>query len=83
MDAERGEDTVLGVRERKRRATRVDACADRDHPSDTGGAGTRKRVLRRPVERVEMRVGIDHEVAARAGSMRGKSGTAGVMPVVS
>ena len=84
VDAERGEDTrLLVARKRERGAARVDPRADRDHPRHAGRARTRQRFVRRAVERVEMRVGVDHDVAARAGSMRGKSGAAGAMPVAS
>ena len=63
IDPERCVDALV-LRRLERAPTGVDPGSDRDDARDAGGAGTVERPLRR-LERVEVRVGVDH--AARRG----------------
>ena len=78
MDAEHGEHPLLRLGQLENAPTRVEAGADRDHPRDAGLAGPRERRAR-VVERVEVRVGVDHAAGA-ADSTRGNSGSAARIP---
>jgi hypothetical protein len=75
MHARGDRDARLVLRDRQRRARRGEPRPDRHDPLDSRRARSLDRALR-IVERVEMRVRVDHAAAVGA-STRGKSGAAG------
>ena len=79
MDPERGEDTALALRDRKRRSARIDSRADRDHAVDAGFTGAGEQLLRPRLAAVEVRVGVDHATAVSS-STRGNRGSAAAIP---
>ena len=82
VDPERRIDAVVrGQVERP--PARVDPRADRDHARDSRPRARAVERTLRLLERVEVRVGVDHATPPwRASSIRGKSGCAGSIPVI-
>ena len=64
VDAERCEDLFVELRELERRPARLDPGADGHDPVDADGAGAADQRGRTVGAGVEVRVGVDHSVAA-------------------
>ena len=79
MDAERGEDSLLRSASSSVAPAGLEPGADRRSRATTPAARARASAAPRVVERVEVRVRVDHAAAA-ADSTRGKSGCAGSIP---
>src|SRR3989442_14335737 len=78
MDARDAVDAVVLLDDRERLGPRARISSDRDDACHAGFAGARD-CSGWIVERVEMRVGVDHAAAVGA-STRGESGAAGAIP---
>ena len=74
MDPERRRDAFLALRDREGRAARVEARADRDDARDARGPRPVERTGR-VLERVEVRVRVDHSAPAAASIRASSSAT--------
>ena len=80
VDPERGVDPLSGYGERQGSPARLDSRPDRDDALVTPASRARASAPRGILERVEVRVRVDHAAGAGA-SIRGKSGAAASIPV--